>query len=772
MLNTGRDLQASQGEPAFLGNTNTKDESMNGTAAGGQPRWTRGVAVALVMAAGLAGPAWAQNEATAADGTASAAAPAAAVSDLDLLRDFIHFVRIARYDVAAGVATELQTRISSPQAFVRLVESSQELQRFEDAVGRGMRVAELEPAASALSKLYESGKLAIARDPEEIARNIQLLVGQTRGRILATQRLVSAGEYAVPQLLTALLDRRSVELRAQAQRVLTELGPQAVMPLSMALLGAEPAAQERIADVLGAIPYPASLPFLAETRLKSAVPEVKTAAERAINRISGAANARTVSELYLQLAERYYAQSADVTSFPGEDFQLVWDFRPATGLAMTAVRTAVYHEAMTMRLAERTLRAEETNAPALALWVAANLRRELQTPEGYDNPLYPATRRDAMYFAVAAGSGIDQRVLARALDARDTLLARRAIAALDQTAGARALVTSGLERQPLLEALAYPNRRVQYEAALALGRSQPAASFAGAERVVPTLAGTVREATAKYAVVIATDAEKYTAVRGILERDGFAVLPRGRDVGELAGPIGEVPGVDLVVIVDPQAEAFPAGVSAVRGTPKLTATPVLGLTQSDIYPALRRRYETATNVGVRPIAASESEVAAAVKQLVDEASGGPITADEATAYAQRALAVLRDLAVQNNQVLNVADAGASLIRALGETQGAMKLAVAEVLARIDSPASQIALMDAALAATGSDRLELLTKVTDSGKRYGNRLETRQVNRVLELARSSDPAEATLGAALAGALSLPNQELIPLVLDEEAQQARR
>lgn len=45
--------------------------------------------------------------------------------------------------------------------------------------------------------------------------------------------------------------------------------------------------------------------------------------------------------------------------------------------------------------------------------IAANFSREIDSPANYTNPAYPATRRDAMYYAVAAGSSTAQRVLAR-----------------------------------------------------------------------------------------------------------------------------------------------------------------------------------------------------------------------------------------------------------------------------------------------------------------------------------------------------------------------
>ena len=55
--------------------------------------------------------------------------------------------------------------------------------------------------------MYETGKLERARDPEQIKKNIDLLTGLVRPRLFARERLKAASEYAMPQLLTAFLDR-------------------------------------------------------------------------------------------------------------------------------------------------------------------------------------------------------------------------------------------------------------------------------------------------------------------------------------------------------------------------------------------------------------------------------------------------------------------------------------------------------------------------------------------------------------------------------------
>jgi HEAT repeat protein len=723
---------------------------------------------AVVGAAGLAVPAVAQP-------ASSSAADDAQKETQGELRDFIHYVRIDRADLAAGMWRKLKARGLSDADFVALVESTG-VQPFEDAVSRGLGIPALQDTAAEMSRSYEQGKRARARDPQEIAKNIAALTGTMRGRLMAQERLAAAGEYAMPQLLEAFLNRADAARRAEAQRVIISMGRQAVAPLCAALVKMPPAQQEQVADLLGLIPWKTSLPFLSDVAGTSSSDAVRTACNRAIERIGNTAG--STADLYMQLAEAYYAERTEVVSFPGEDFQLLWEYAPGAGLTMTAIRSQVFHEAWSMALCERAIQLQTAsgtaNPDSIALWVAANFSREIDTPAGYVNPVYPVAgasspgqtvRRSAEYYAVAAGSDVTQRVLARALDTKDTPLARRALAAVERTAGVNALVGEGQARLPLVEALSYPNRRVQYEAALAIAAAQPQALFPASDRVVPTLASSIRGASQQFAAVIGDDPEQYQLARAVLSGQGYTVMPLGRSLADLAAPIAEAPAVDVVVLVGHNAERAVALIDDVRGTPKTAATPVLAVATPDGYRELGRRYDGNPLVAVRPLGVTPEALGSTLSALVETGSGGAIGTDEGRSYAARSLAALRDLAVSNSQVLKVDDAARPLSTALGETSGSMKLDIAEVLSRVNASGAQQAVMDAALAASGPERVALLGRVSQSAKRFGNLLEPRHTTRLLELARAGSDDEATAAAALLGALNSSGSDAASLILGQ-------
>lgn len=722
--------------------------------------------LALVSLAGM--PASAQPRDAAKDTRASSSSQPTPSQQLE---DFLHYVLIDRPDVAAATGQALLDLNLDPAQFVKIVEQSRGgLDRFNRAVIRAQSRRELEPVASAILKSYENGKLAVARDPESIAKNIRDLTGVRRQAVFAEARLKEAGEYALPQLLEALLQQQDARLSAEVRRIMVGMGRHSVIPLASAMPDLEPSSQELVAGILGDIPYPHSLPVLYDVRSQSDVSSVKSACEQAIRKIVGVVNDATpVADRYVEVAQSYYAESPSLTPFPGEPNQLWWTHDPRIGLTFGAIDTSVFHEAMAMRFSERALTLDGGNSAAVSTWLASNFSREIDGPEGYENPAYPDTRREALYYAVASGPSASQRVLARAIDDIDTPLARRAIEAIDKTAGGAGL-WSGLEgRRPLLEALRYANRRVQYDAAIALANAQPTESFDGSDRVVPILASAIRDSGAKYAAVLASTEERGASLSGILQARGYTVLPVAPSLSQIEQPVADAPAIDLIVSDLPAASTQEL-IEDARSRNKLRASPILALVSAQGFDELSPRYARDNTVRIAKAGLNPDEIAAASETLLDEAIGGLIAGDEAEAYRTAALSALRDLGVSANPVLNVADAGGPLISALSTATGPMRITIADVLAYVPTKAAQQAIFEAAMQADGSERVELLARAAESAKRQGNQLSDRHVASLLRVVRDGQNEEATAAAALMGSLSLPNANVVPLILGENVQNA--
>lgn len=676
------------------------------------------------------------------------------------LRDFIFYVNVHQADAAAGTALEILAQGLTPREMLELVEDSGIRDELDEALAKALRRSEIEPLAAKLVTMLEEGHLQRARDPNEIERNINGLTGGLRERLYARERLKEAGEYAMPQLLDAMLQRADVSLRTQVQRLLNESGRAPVIPLSVSLMDINPEGQEQLVNVLGQLGYAAAAPYISELRDKTLSDPVRNACDRALDNLG--VRGSSTSELFRQLAEGYYDERDELTSFPGEEFQLLWTYDPSVSLIPTAIDSRVYHEEMAMRLAERSMELGSQGSSALGLWIAANFSREIDEEQGYDNPAYPPSMREAMYYAVASGPVVCENVLGRALADSDTRLARRAVEAIERTAGPSLIWDRQSGQSPLIAALNYPNRRVQYDSALAIAASQPRSGFAGSERVVPTLSSAIRFAGTSYALVLAESDEQYRSTRRVLEGVGYEVLPFGSQVSQIAQAIAEVPGVDLIVTQAGREQTEPL-IDAIRSSAKLSAAPILALVATDELPRIRRVHGNDVSVMVRSFGIDENSMTAAIGDLVDDAAGGVIEQDEAQEFAMRSLAALRDLAVAQNPVLDVGDATVSLVAAMNETTGPIRIEVAEVLSRIGRGNAQTTLAEAALAAGGSERIELLYKLAGSARRYGNLLSEPLTDQIVELSATGDDQEATAAATVIGALGVPQNDLVRLIL---------
>lgn len=689
-----------------------------------------------------------------------------APSNAELLDDFNFFVNTANVELALANARALLDRGLTAEEFLGVVEDSAQLEsRFEAAYLRALRYQELEGIAAELYSLYEEGRRARSRDLDEIDRNIAMLTGNARARQLARGRLIEAGEYAVPSLLAPLMQDGDRLLQSEAQRLLIDMGRDSVKPLVAALEGVTPNVQEKICLILGSIGYEMAVPYLADLSASTNVEAVREAADRAMRRIQGAnAAAKPVSTMYRELAASYLTESPSLTSFPGERHQLLWSFSPAVGLQPTAIYTEVYHEAMAMNLAERALTLNDGDAEAVALWLEANFSRELDQPEGYDNPAYAATRRDAQYYAVAAGSTPVQLGLSKALQARDTVMARLMIGALNESTGGANLWRGLGDSRPLVDALTYPDRRVRYDAAMTIASADPRTSFGGAELIVPTLASVVNDAGTRYAMVIARDVERQQQFDTVLSDLGFIVLPPVTSLSEASQFVADVPGVDII-ISDIDDEPGIELIESVRNTARLAATPIIALMPFENVNRFGARYQGDDLTRIARDGIGSSEIEAAVTAVVTRASGAPMDDDEAASYSERALELLERLAVGRNTVLNVNDAASSLIGSLPVTFDQTQLDVATVLSYVNERRAQVAITDAALSATDDQQIALIRIAAESAKRHGNMIEDRQIQRVIQLADSADSDVATAAAAFLGSLNLAGDRIVPLILGD-------
>ncbi|MCK4601069.1 MAG: HEAT repeat domain-containing protein, partial [Phycisphaerae bacterium] len=465
----------------------------------------------------------------------------------ELWDDMLHYIKIARADLAAVYGQSILAAGAEPRELYRL---SVETPGWQSVLTKGARQEALKEIIANIYKIIEKGYEQERKDPEQIANAIKMLDGTLRGKKLAAERLVISGEYALPQLVQKLRDPQSSDsLRASILTVFDKLGKEAVRPLSVALQTDEPKLQQMLAGALGEISYPSAAPRLKELlNRKDLLDNVRRTAQAALIVCEGrSALEKSAAELFYNLAERYYYQGESVAPDLRYDEANVWYWQEDLGLTYKPVPREIFCDIYAMRMAQLTLKHDPKFYKAVSLWLAAFIKKEADLPEGKSDPTQGQDAPRADYYAMAGSARYLQDVLVRALKDKNSAVAVGAIEALAKTCGAKSLVTPVAGgAQPLVAALTYPERKVRFLAAVTLANAGPERRFEGDDLVLRVLNEALRQTGQKRALVITPDQEELNILTDAVRAAGYEVL-NGADAVEVLAAGQASSGIEAVV---------------------------------------------------------------------------------------------------------------------------------------------------------------------------------------------------------------------------------
>lgn len=464
-------------------------------------------ALAAALAVASSGMLLAQQPATAPAVLAEGSLP-------DLWRNFLHFIVLGRAEAVEGFGQAILNAKPDPKELYTLwVNTDRSGLKMVRARGINKSIAAI---ADQLTAIINKGAKAVRMEPVEIARWIEMLGGGPREFQIGSERLIHAGEYAVPQIVDKLAEvRTSQVLRTPGHRA-----------ASIGQGGRSPAGGGPGGD--GSVPARGHLSGPGQDRLCSRRP-VSEGAGRA--EAPAQADARCgpgcarrhrrqgrlkkpAAEMFYELALKYYNRHDSVNPDARYNTANVWYWKEAGELSNVVVPRDIFNEIYAMRAARKALEHDETFYPAVTLWLAANLRKEANLPEGTTDPTHPAGQPPASYYALSSGARYLQMVLARAMKDRDLIVAKGAITALEQTAGAKNLVQPVEGGAPsLVAALAYPVREIRYAAAAVLAEARPQKRFSGWNMVVPVLIQALRQTGTPSVVLAGPDLDRATRSR-------------------------------------------------------------------------------------------------------------------------------------------------------------------------------------------------------------------------------------------------------------------
>ena len=691
-----------------------------------------------------------------------------AKSTEDAFNDAIHYLRIARWDLAKS-NLEYVALNGDP---VEVLALSQKLDDSEKTLLGALAVKEVAAAAQEVLQVLERGRAAQEKNPGLIEQEIAGLGTTPRGRLLARDRLCNIyKEYAVPQLLRALADNKRAELHANILWVLSEMGKSAVDPLAAGLATGDPVLKRHIVRVLGKLGYRHAAPYLREIiENPSTRPEIRTEAESALAGLRGldAPTNTSAAELFYRLASNYYYGKITRVAQTGIDTANVWYFKADIGPTFAPVPAKVYDEIMAIRSCQRALELNSSLEPAVSLWLSAALQMEAKLAEGQKVALLGENWPGAKWFVNTAGQRYLQDVLDRAEQDGNADVALGAVEGLDLTAG-RAWLIDKSRIIPLANALRFPDRRVRIAAAFALARAFPEEKFLGAEAVVPTLCEAIRQTGRPRTVIMDASSDVANALQDQLRSMGYdtQIASSWADGLELARASR---GPDLLVVgKDAQDSRLADLMDRLAQDYALASTAVVVLADEASFAPASDLAAQNSYLEVLDAGASGQAVAAGYKEILIAVNQKPILKAEADQLALTAAELFVQVASRDGRIFDTAAAGETLIKALRDPRTELVKLALQGLSLIPYSENQQAIADFALDNRVAMELRLiaLDRLGESARLWGNQLTEEQVAFLMKEVLEGMPRDFhSKTARVVGTLNLPSEIIKKLILREK------
>lgn len=681
-----------------------------------------------------------------------------------------YFCSVGRFDVAAA---NFKALIDAKPDVVALLEFADRIPRRTESLAQLVDNPTVGETARGMLKLLQEGEERIKSDPIRIKQNIDRLAGAPRAFENSVAKLRESGEYAVPFLVQYLRDPAKKGLTQAILRTIPKLDRRALNPLVMAIRVPDLATQAYLLRSIGQISYWQSVPYLIKLRDASETPsELRQVAEEALANLASNGVAvdtnMAAASAFLELARGYWENRESLVADATLDFANVWYWKDDL-LQNIEVPTSIFDEVMCMRCCEEALLLNPDSKPALALWIAANLRREAQLPPDTQDHTRPANNPSAIYFAQSAGPEYCLMALALALDDGDAAVAQGAIEALRRTAGPASLVgVSG--RQPLAEALSFTDRLTRIRAALALGAATPQVPFPNYQNLMPVLSEALTlHSGATNALVVDGNAESNNRVADALRAAGYNVVSANGLADGLQKVRTELPGVDVIFLAsDISNPDLVAALDSLKTEFRFAGTPKVIITREGDAARVRQLVNADPRISSIPSGGGGDAIAPAIARAARASGATTITPEVGGGIALEAAAVLRNLGLTSNALFKVEDAEKALMSTLESKEPVLRVTGANALALVGTPAAQSKLAEIALNDAEAEEMRILffAALAEGAKRHGALLPADLAVKVRDVAEKATSLNLRTAASQAlGAMNLPSNPASAIIRNQ-------
>lgn len=624
----------------------------------------------------------------------------------------------------------------------------------------------LRPLSTQLLELVTEAFRRRGADPARIDGLIADLKGTVQQREVAIIALRSAGPVVVPRILQQMTNLEEAGERDLLVFTLTKMGRQIVPALLGALEAPGDDIRAAIIETLGWLQAREAVPYLwypaygpgqstgVRTAAHEALARILATSKRSVERVSAFGAVEELKQIALEHYRGRYRWEAAEDGTVG-----LWSWQPQQATVgqrrLSPQAASLYAGA---RFARQALALSPEDVEIQALYAGFSLAADRHRA-GWENslPTGPGTAHD---LALTLGADVVSQMLAQALEYGRPDAAVAGLQVLSQTATRSRLTEGKTARSPIIAALSYPDRRVQFAAAATVLELDPAEPFRGSSRVVSILARALNDNGAPGALIVHPRSEKARGIGAFLGEMGFEpfVATTGQEAFRVAAARSDIELIVLEIntirwslsqtIDNLRADARTAGIPIIIFGPDQMRTNVAGLL---------RRHALMTYI-VTP-STSES-FQSQVEPFLETFTAPPLTAEQRGMRREAAAYWLAHIAAgRRTRIFSVAPAETALLDALNDPVLAENALLALSAVPTKTVQQQFAMLATGQNVETSFRESAALQLAFHIQRFGALLDEQEVLAIrTSWQTATDPALATALASVVGSLK-PNGKRI-------------
>jgi hypothetical protein len=410
----------------------------------------------------------------------------------------------------------------------------------------------LQPQATELLNRMNAAFRRFATDPARVDQLIANLSGDPQERQDAIFSLRATGPVAIPRMLAVVAATDSAQTRDTILYAISRMGDLVIPALLGALESPEERVQSVAIDALGLLGDKSVTPWLWYPAFaEDSDPSIRQASRRALARIlrgddrfaADVSGYGAMDELQ-KIASTHFRNEYPWTLDTDGKVEL-WAWDPAKRqLAAWKLAPETASLIVGSRFAKQALNLSPDRVDVKSMFLAMRLTFDAHVA-GWDQPL-PTGPGTAYNLALLAGPDLALETLKYSLQHSNPAATLASLQILAQIGNRGQLSAREGQASPILQALNYPNFRVQFAAASTVLQLDPQREFRGAARVVSILTRGLNDTGSSVGLAIDPNSDRAATMAGLLGemayqpqsattgQDGFRIAAERGDVELIA----------------------------------------------------------------------------------------------------------------------------------------------------------------------------------------------------------------------------------------------